>query len=175
MNPRPAELFSAPGPVDPVRARDVGSEWTRPPRSRCPPGAEKTRLAVQVTPLDPLARSGVETRILVDGMPVIAAGFEKVGPYRPEYLLGKGLLRATEEPREIALAEAWCTEGCCGALRVTIVREGDTVRWRDWSRPAARRPEDELPELPEFRFAAAQYDAEIARAEAEPSRAAGGD
>ncbi|MFH9968705.1 hypothetical protein ACH4PR_46710 [Streptomyces mirabilis] len=30
------------------------------------------------------------------------------------------------------LAEASCTEGCCGALCVTIQRDGDYVLWDEW-------------------------------------------
>ncbi|HEX8869127.1 MAG TPA: hypothetical protein VF821_25935, partial [Lentzea sp.] len=46
-------------------------------------------------------------------------------------------------------------------LYVTIVREGSEVVWRNWRWRL-------LPELPgEFRFDAAEYDAEVARAEAD--------
>ncbi|MEY9871594.1 hypothetical protein ABH931_001067 [Streptacidiphilus sp. MAP12-33] len=104
--------------------------------------------------------------MLVDGLPVIAGAFELGAAYGPEALLDGGVLRADPEPREVRLAEAWCTEGCCGALYVTVVREDDTVVWRDWRRPPARRDQPPRPELPTYRFDAAAYDAALARAAA---------
>jgi hypothetical protein len=91
---------------------------------------------------DPEGFPQVETRILIGGRPIIAAAFDKGPAGIPERLLGeKGGLRADVEPREVRLAEAYCTEGCCGGLYVTIVRDGDEVVWRDWrsGRPI-RRP-----------------------------------
>jgi hypothetical protein len=123
------------------------------------------RLAVHVCVLDPVAGSGVEARVLVNGRPVIAEAFDRGAAHSPEQLLGSGQLRATEEPREVQLAEAWCTEGCCGALYITIVRDGDTVLWHNWRRPPAPKSEPPLPELPDLHFDAARYDAEITRAE----------
>ncbi|MGW4142910.1 hypothetical protein ACWELV_40310 [Streptomyces mirabilis] len=38
------------------------------------------------------------------------------------------------------LAEASCTEDCCGALCVTIQRDGDYVLWDEWRNPDARQP-----------------------------------
>ncbi|MFF9852119.1 hypothetical protein [Streptomyces litmocidini] len=80
----------------------------------------------------------------------------------PERLLDTGALRAGDDPREVRLAEAYCTEGCCGALHVTVRREGAHVVWGDRSRPGAPRG---LPEPPVLRFDAAAYDREVARAE----------
>lgn len=60
------------------------------------------------------------------------------------------------------LAEAYCTEGCCGALYVTIRRDGDEVVWGDWRGAVGPTP-------PEYRFAAAAYDAEVGRAERDRS------
>ncbi|MEU0394886.1 hypothetical protein ABZ208_19325 [Streptomyces sp. NPDC006208] len=125
------------------------------------------RLAVQVTVPDPAGPGQVETRLLVDGTPVIAQAFDSGQAQTPEYLLGRGLLRASEEPTDVQLAEAWCTEGCCGALYVTISREGDTVVWRNWRRPNASRSAAELPLPGELRFDAAEYDEEISRAESD--------
>ncbi len=51
--------------------------------------------------------------------------------------------------------------GCCGALDVTIRREGGEVVWDGWARPDRRDPVGPL------RFEAAAYDAEIARAESD--------
>ncbi|WP_406501273.1 hypothetical protein OHA04_18755 [Streptomyces sp. NBC_01590] len=127
--------------------------------------ASAGRLRIEATVLDPVDPYVVETRILIDGLPLVPAAFGRGPAHSPEYLLDSGRLRATGEPREVQLAEAYCTEGCCGALHVTIRRDGDHVVWSDWRRPAP--PLSLLParELPEYRFEAAAYDAEIARAE----------
>jgi hypothetical protein len=121
------------------------------------------RFAVRVAVSDPkpVGFPGVQARIVIGGMPVAAALFDKGPAANPEDLLYNGGLRATSEPREIKLAEAYCTEMCCGALRVTIVRDGDEVVWRNW-RTSTR---GEAP--PEVRFDAAAYDREVARAEAD--------
>lgn len=128
------------------------------------------RLRVEVVAGDPLDREPVETRILLDGHPLIPAVFARGPAHSPDYLLDDGRLRAGPEPREVQLAEADCTEGCCGALYVTIRRDGDQVVWHDWRRPptmpGSREP---APELPAYRFDAAAYDAEITRAETDRS------
>ncbi|WP_084517260.1 hypothetical protein [Microtetraspora niveoalba] len=121
-----------------------------------PDEAGHDRLAIHVAVPDPLRPGPVETRLLVNGRPVIAEAFRKGLPYQPEDLLGAP--EATDRPHEVRLAEAYCTEGCCGALYVTIVRDGDTVVWRDWRDP------DGTVTLPPFRFHAEQYAATIARA-----------
>ncbi|MFD7615894.1 hypothetical protein [Streptomyces sp. NPDC059802] len=38
--------------------------------------------------------------------------FGRGAVHPPEYLLDSGRPRATDEPREVQLAEAYCTEGC---------------------------------------------------------------
>lgn len=85
-------------------------------------------------------------------MPIIAATFAKGPAEDPASVLERGLLRATDEPQDAKLAEAYCSEGCCGALYVKIFRDGPDVVWADW--PAGV-----------VRFAADCYDREIARAE----------
>lgn len=60
---------------------------------------------------------------------------------------------------KVMLAEAYCTEGCCGALYVTIVRDGPEVVWKDWRSSMKGDPP------PEARFNAAAYDREVVRAE----------
>ncbi|MGA5820108.1 hypothetical protein ACPC54_19855 [Kitasatospora sp. NPDC094028] len=71
-------------------------------------------------------------------------------------------LRAAEEPRRVVLAEPECTGGCCGYLTAVIRRIGDVVLWTDWEIPAdSTRPL-------EYTFDAAQYEAELARAAADP-------
>ncbi|MGW7041464.1 hypothetical protein ACWGDT_01830 [Streptomyces avermitilis] len=128
------------------------------------------RLRVEVVAGDPVDREPVETRILLDGRPLVPAIFARGPAHRPEYLLDEGRLRAGPEPREVQLAEAYCTEGCCGALYVTIRRDGDQVVWEDWRRPltmpGSREP---APALPAYRFDAAAYDTEVARAAADRS------
>ncbi|WP_433418787.1 hypothetical protein ACQP1V_03680 [Microtetraspora malaysiensis] len=114
------------------------------------------RLAIRVAVLDPVRSAPVETRLLVNDRPVIADAFRKGRPYQPEDLIST--LEATDRPHEVRLAEAYCTEGCCGALYVTIVRDGDTVVWRDWRDP------DGTVTLPPFHFQAEQYAAAIAQA-----------
>ncbi|MCX5396076.1 hypothetical protein [Streptomyces sp. NBC_00102] len=120
------------------------------------------RLRVEGTVRDPAYREPVETRLLIDGRPLVPEHFGK-GPARPPGdLLDRGELRATAEPHEVLVAEAWCTEGCCGALYVTIRREGEEVVWSDWRRSLGNGPS-----LGEQRFEALAYDAEIERAEAD--------
>lgn len=122
------------------------------------------RLRIEVVAGDPVDRDRVETRILVDGRPVVPALFSRGPANSPELLLEDGRLRAGPEPREVQLAEAGCTEGCCGALHVTIRRDGDEVVWSNWRR-ALPGSEEPAPQPAPYRFDAAAYDAEVARAE----------
>lgn len=126
-----------------------------------PPGGGRSSFAIRVHVDDPGLLGGVETRIFIDGRPIIVEAFDKGPSSQPEYLLGpEHRLRADEEPHEVRLAEADCTEGCCGALYVTVERRGGEVVWRDW-----RDPDRAGVDLPNFRFAAPEYDAEVERAE----------
>ncbi len=147
-------------PEDPAERRRV--HWIR--RAARQPFNHPTasRLRAEATVRDPADPDAVEVRLLIDGRPLVPEAFGKGPANSPEYLLDSGRLRATVEPREVQLAEAYCTEGCCGALYVTICREDDQVVWRDWRRPPTRHPRAELTE---YRFDAAEYDAEIERAE----------
>jgi hypothetical protein len=124
-----------------------------------PPG----RLRIEVAHPDPDDPGSVETRFLLDGRPLLPETFGHGPGGHPDHLLDRDALVATAEPREVKLAEAWCAEGCCGALRVTVVREGDTVVWRDWRRPGIPPSRTRAPEPPAYRFEAAAYDAELAR------------
>ncbi|MEU6243884.1 hypothetical protein [Streptomyces sp. NPDC047024] len=130
--------------------------------------ARPDRFRIEVVSGDPADREPVEARVLIDGRPVVPALFGRGPAHSPEYLLDEGRLRAGPEPREVQLAEARCTEGCCGALYVTIRRDADQVVWENWRRtmPDSREP---APESPTHRFDASDYDAEIARAEADRS------
>ncbi|RLP93994.1 hypothetical protein [Micromonospora sp. CV4] len=126
-------------------------------------GGATSRMSIRVAVADPEYAGAVETRIFIDDRPIVVETFT-LGPAEPpEYLLGPAhRLHADVEPHEVRLAEAGCTEGCCGALYVTIQRRGDEVVWRDW-----RNPDDCDLTVPVFTFDAAQYDAEIARAESD--------
>jgi hypothetical protein len=128
-------------------------------------GIPEGRFAVRVVVPDPnpVGFPQVEARIVIDGMPIVAAAFDKGPAEDPERLIYSGQLRATSEPKEIRLAEAYCTEGCCGGLYVTIVREGPEVVWKNWRSSMPGDPPQEV------RFAAAEYDREVARAEQDHS------
>ena len=131
--------------------------------------AAPQQFAVVIVCPDPARPGGAETRILVDGRPVIAEAFDRGGAHSPDVLLERKQLRASAQPREVQLAEADCTEGCCGALYVTIVRESDTVRWYGWRTPDDSSDRSSTPGLTDLRFDAVQYDAELARAESDSS------
>ncbi|MEV5106478.1 hypothetical protein ACFQ7G_09330 [Streptomyces massasporeus] len=77
---------------------------------------------------------------------------------------GSWPLMATKEPRRVMITEPTCTAGCCGALYVTMRREGDQVIWDAWQNTSsiAAVPAD-------IRFDAAQYETELARAAADCS------
>ncbi|MET7617912.1 hypothetical protein [Streptomyces sp. NPDC005408] len=151
-------------PTDPAERRRA--HWIRrTARQPFTARAASARLRVEVAVRDPAEPDTVETRLLIDGRPLVPEAFGRGPANSPEYLLDSGRLRATAEPREVQLAEAYCTEGCCGALYVTICRDGDHVVWRDWRRPTTPPSRQPPPELPEYRFNAADYDTEIARAE----------
>ncbi|MFF3565260.1 hypothetical protein ACFYXS_34975 [Streptomyces sp. NPDC002574] len=147
-----------------VRARWIRRTGRRPFALPATAGG----LRIEVVAGDPADTPRVEARILIDGRPVVPAAFTRGPANSPELLLEDGLLRAGPEPREAQLAEARCTEGCCGALYVTIRRDGDQVVWENWRRSMSG-PRDAPLQLPPHRFDAAAYDAEIARAETDRS------
>ncbi|MEV7087832.1 hypothetical protein AB0O07_18375 [Streptomyces sp. NPDC093085] len=125
-----------------------------------------TRLRIEVVVADPADPQPVETRILLDGRPLVPGHFGHGPAEPPEVLLDEGRLRAGPVPHEVRLATASCAEPCCGALYVTIRRDGDEVVWENWRRPyALPGTQGPVPELPAHRFDAAAYDAEVARAE----------
>ncbi|MET8753342.1 hypothetical protein ABZW32_25090 [Streptomyces sp. NPDC004667] len=128
---------------------------------------EKNRLILRiVVPDAPEPGALVEVRPVVDGVDILAEAFTEGPGQDPKYLLPPdGPLTADAvEPREVRLAEAQCTEGCCGALYVTVRRDGDEVIWGGW-----RNPDDDEVDLPEFRFDAGEYRAEVERAAADHS------
>lgn len=146
---RPATLERSAASDEPAKARRAA--WViRETAARDEPGQD---FAIRVVVPDP------ETRIMIGGIPVIAAASGKGPAQDPGYLVHSGRLRATGTPHEVMLAEAYCTEGCCGGLYVTIVRDGPEVVWKDW------RPGMKGDPPPEARFDAAAYDREAGRAE----------
>ncbi|MFB6828112.1 hypothetical protein [Streptomyces hydrogenans] len=138
-------------------------------------GAARTPAAglrIEVAVADPAGAEAVETRFLVDGRPILPAIFPQGVGDTPEELVDSGSLRPGPTPRPMRLGVTSCAEACCGALYATVRREGRHVVWSDWRRPGRS------PELPEYRFDADAYDAEVARAERDhdwtwPSRRTG--
>jgi hypothetical protein len=143
---------------DPVESRRAAWIIGQAARDDTPPEGFAVRVAVP-DPAPDGRFAAIETRVLIDGVPVISAAFDKGPAEDPLYLLDRGLLRATEDPHEVRLAEAYCTEGCCGALYVTIAREGSEVAWRNWRSSMKGDPPGDM------RFDAIAYDREVKRAE----------
>jgi hypothetical protein len=111
----------------------------------------------------PAPSSGEDARphLLINGVPLVERLYDRGYADSPESLLQRGLgLRAGTEPRDIRLAEGYCVEECCGALRAEIRRDeaSGVVAWdvRDTGR-SGDAPERLI-------FDANAYDAEIARA-----------
>ncbi|MFF4342574.1 hypothetical protein ACFY00_21920 [Kitasatospora sp. NPDC001540] len=110
-------------------------------------------------------RCTAEVRVRVDGADLVAdtTGPGGFGGYAPLLLpaTGEGPLRAGAEARRVLLGEPECTGDCCGYLAASVRRHDGLVVWSDWETPG-----DE-PRLPDFRFDARRYDAELARATAD--------
>ncbi|WP_258037217.1 hypothetical protein [Streptomyces sp. SM14] len=166
--PRWASMSDAdPGGADPRLRADWIRRTGRQPFGR--PAAPRS-LRIEVVAGDPVGRGSVETRILLDGRPVVPAYFNHGPANSPEFLLDDGRLRAGSDPSDVQLAEASCTEACCGALYVTIRRDGDQVVWENWRRSSSTPGQGEpVPELAAYRFDAESYDTEVARAETDRS------
>ena len=124
------------------------------------------RLEIRVLPPGP--RYAAQLRLWVNGEDVVEAAVHAGGrgPFAADALpVGRpGLLWATDEPRRVQLGEPECTGGCCGFLSVVVRRWGQIVEWSDWEVPHSPAPPP-----PNFHFDADQYDAEVARAEADHS------
>ncbi|MGW2050281.1 hypothetical protein ACWCPF_34680 [Streptomyces sp. NPDC001858] len=120
----------------------------------------------------PPEEGAVEVRPIVNGRDLLAevvpggVGGTRYLGVGPRELLGQdGPLHATATPHEVRLAWSGCgVEECCGALYMTVTRDGDRVVWADW-RDLANQDFD----LPQLRFAAGQYEAEVLRAEEDRS------
>ncbi|MFG2479217.1 hypothetical protein [Streptomyces fagopyri] len=122
------------------------------------------RLEIRVLPQGP--RFAAQLRFWVNGEDVVEVAVEEGGrgPLVADVLPAgqPSLLRATSEARRVELGEPECTGGCCGFLSVVVQRFGDIIQWSGWEVPYAPAAP-----LPDFHFEASQYDAELARAEAD--------
>ncbi|MFC9680361.1 hypothetical protein [Streptomyces sp. NPDC056948] len=126
------------------------------------------RLEIRVLPPGP--RFAAQLRFWVNGEDVVeeAVGEGGRGPYAADALPADrpSPFRVTGEARRLELGEPERTGGCCGFLTVVVQRFGGIVQWSDWEFPwAAHTPVPHPP--PELHFDASQYDAEVARAEAD--------
>uniref|UniRef100_UPI000B1BD973 hypothetical protein n=2 Tax=Streptomyces sp. RTd22 TaxID=1841249 RepID=UPI000B1BD973 len=100
-----------------------------------------------------------QLRPIVDGRDLVTEVFDRGPAADPLRMLRvDSPLRAADAPREMRWAEALCTEECCGALYVTVRRDGDHVVWDGW-----RDPYEGEVALGAFRFDARAYDAEVER------------
>ncbi|MFH9295149.1 hypothetical protein [Streptomyces sp. NPDC017520] len=118
-------------------------------------------------PDDWAADPWAEVRPLIDGMDVLRAVHPEAMARSRRHWTGpteSWPLAVTEDPRRVNIGEPPCTAGCCGALYVTMRREGDRVIWDDWENTsnATALPAD-------CWFDVAQYEAELARAAADRS------
>jgi hypothetical protein len=109
-------------------------------------------------------------QVLVDDVDVVAVAFPDgwfglpVAGFTPEWLLGsEGQLQAADEPREVALGGSDSSED---SLRVRIHRAGAEVIWDQWRITDIERTlkAGAAVGLGTFRFEAADYGAELARA-----------
>ncbi|MFG2291707.1 hypothetical protein [Streptomyces sp. NPDC048603] len=118
----------------------------------------------------PPGRFPAQVRFWVNGEDVVevAVGDGGRGPYAADALPADlpSPLRATGEARRLELGEPDCTGDCCGFLAVVVQRFGEIVQWSDWEVPWAVHSPMPYPP-PELHFDASQYDAEVARAEAD--------
>jgi hypothetical protein len=150
----------------PVATRAVGRRRRRPPADRTPRRYSRSvpnRLTLTVVPPEASTWNQVELCFLVDGRDIIRSVFDPGPAADPDEVLGPNSpLLPGDRPHEVRLAEASCTEYCCGALYVRIRREGDEVVWDQW-----RNPDAEDVDLAVLRFDAQQYQAELARADAD--------
>ncbi|MEU4733238.1 hypothetical protein [Streptomyces sp. NPDC023588] len=127
------------------------------------------RLEIRVLPPGP--RFPAQLRFWVNDEDVVdeAVGEGGRGPYAAVALPSgrPSPLRATGEARRLELGEPECTGGCCGFLTVTVQRLGEIVQWSDWEVPWEVGHSAMPYPPPELHFDSSQYDAEVARAEAD--------
>ncbi|GHC77671.1 hypothetical protein GCM10010309_50910 [Streptomyces violaceochromogenes] len=104
----------------------------------------------------------LEVRPIVNGRDFLAevvpggvGGSRYLGVGPRDLLDHNGPLHATAMPHEVRLAWSGCgVDECCGALYMTVTRDGDHVVWAGW-RDLANQDFD----LPELRFTTGQYEA----------------
>ncbi|WP_326793422.1 hypothetical protein [Streptomyces sp. NBC_00841] len=125
---------------------------------------------MEIKVLPPGPRFAAQLRFWVNGEDLVEemVGEGGRGPYAADALpAGRpGPLRATGEAHRLELGEPDCTGGCCGFLTVVVQRFGEIVQWSDWEVPGEGHSAMPCPP-PELHFGASQYDAEVARAEAD--------
>ncbi|MHC3391084.1 hypothetical protein ACLQ2E_16745 [Streptomyces lavendulocolor] len=125
---------------------------------------------LEIKMLPPGPRFAAQVRFWVNGKDVVeeAVGEGGRGPYAADALPADrpSPLGATGEARRMELGEPDCTGKCCGFLTVIIQRFGEIVQWSAWELPGAAYTPVPYP-LPDLHFDASQYDAEVARAEAD--------
>lgn len=118
-------------------------------------------------PDDWAADPWAEVRPLIDGVDVLKEVHPEGVALSCRHWTGPAEswpLAVTEEPRRVMITEPVCTAGCCGALYVTVRREGDRVIWDSWENTS------NITAVPaDIRFDTAQYEAELARAAADRS------
>ncbi|MGF1429018.1 hypothetical protein [Kitasatospora sp. LaBMicrA B282] len=121
------------------------------------------RLELQVLPPGPRFTAEVRFRVNGEDLLADAIGPDGFGPFAANAFPvdRPGPLRGTAEGRRVELGEPECGGGCCGFLAAVVQRVGPVVQWVDWEVPA------DGTQPVEFHFDAAEYDAELARAEAE--------
>lgn len=116
------------------------------------------RIAFTVVPPDKSAWQRMELRPVVDGQDVLATMFDLGPGENPNLVLGPDSPLLPDSPRRVRIAEAECTEGCCGALYVRIRQDGEHVVWDQWGNTS----DGDDPTV-EFRFDTEQYRAELDR------------
>ncbi|MFF2410249.1 hypothetical protein [Streptomyces sp. NPDC058092] len=125
---------------------------------------------LEIRVLPPGPRFAAQVRFWVNGEDVVeeTVGEGGRGPYATDVLPADcpSPLRATSEARRLELGGPDCTGGCCGFLTVVMQRSGEIAQWSDWEVPW--EGQSAMPyRPPELHFDASQYDAEVARAEAD--------
>jgi hypothetical protein len=134
-----------PGTVPPGFAVAAGGGLARRP------GVDSLRL--DITPVSDEAGGGFQVQVYVNEVEMTSAGAGLgMDPY--SLLVPTNRLVAAADPRTVPIARCGCGVYGCGSTDVTITRDGDLVHW-DWS--------IEVPMNRGVSFAAAHYDAEVAR------------